>query len=519
MPGRNLRMAQRTLRVPVVNLTGEIIPEGAVAFDRSGEAFPGVVPVVPATEETTLFGIITQPLPPSTYGDAVVSGVVEVTLENGADATHAAPGSDGKLQSADGGRAEILFYDAENSRALLLLGAGGGESAIPAYRGMFKVDRKIELVPVEPEPGQTETEFVPVEYLAIFNGEHPNETDPDTAPPAGFIDSADFPVSFRKIPLENINVFGTSTGFKTFDVLLLFKPFVTDFAPVLAVRSGNSFYSINADGTLTRMNDNGYFQQVVLAQVTVARESWSEPFRFDSVAQIYNGFAVSSGVNRNTPFFALINPEGTMIFIRGGSVIFPDGMTAELPDTEIPVSGVYTYIYLSISRAPQSHIAEFTATPGTTLYDNKDWRNIRVASFRISNDYGPIDNAQSLTDDVETSWNYVYGGKFRALDQSVYDKFGNTENFNVLMQGGTVRFGRVAMTVPDMIVNDPTSIYVVSELTEGSERSWFVTTDPGTVGETTEVTECAYIGKSSGGAYFTYYIDERDISINDRWSR
>ena len=165
MPGRNLRMVPRTLRVPVVNLTGEIIPEGAVAFDRSGEAFPGVVPVVPATEETTLFGIITQPLPPSTYGDAVVSGVVEVTLENGADATHAAPGSDGKLQSADGGRAEILFYDAENSRALLLLGAGGGESAIPAYNGYFTIIDASEY----DEEGNVTGFFVQVVY-----GMHPD---------------------------------------------------------------------------------------------------------------------------------------------------------------------------------------------------------------------------------------------------------------------------------------------------------------------------------------------------------
>ncbi len=128
-PGKSFRFGVRTLRMPVYNSGAATLPAGAVAFGPNNGFQEDAIPVIALSDPDALYGILTEPLEPNAYGDAIVAGVAAVRLSAAlpAGTKFVEPGDGGSFKAASGGRAQVIASQG-NTALVLLGGAGAGAS-------------------------------------------------------------------------------------------------------------------------------------------------------------------------------------------------------------------------------------------------------------------------------------------------------------------------------------------------------------------------------------------------------
>lgn len=126
-PGKSFRFGVRTLRIPVYNSGAATLPAGAVAFGPNSGFQEDAIPVIALSDPDALYGILTEPLEPNAYGDAIVAGVAAVRLSAAlpAGTKFVEPGDGGSFKAASGGRAQVIA--SQGNTALVLLGGAGAE--------------------------------------------------------------------------------------------------------------------------------------------------------------------------------------------------------------------------------------------------------------------------------------------------------------------------------------------------------------------------------------------------------
>ncbi len=126
-PGKSFRFGVRTLRMPVYNSGAATLPAGAVAFGPNNGFQEDAIPVIALSDPDALYGILTEPLEPNAYGDAIVAGVAAVRLSAAlpAGTKFVEPGDGGSFKAASGGRAQVIA--SQGNTALVLLGGAGAE--------------------------------------------------------------------------------------------------------------------------------------------------------------------------------------------------------------------------------------------------------------------------------------------------------------------------------------------------------------------------------------------------------
>ncbi len=128
-PGKSFRFGVRTLRIPVYNSGAATLPAGAVAFGPNSGFQEDAIPVIALSDPDALYGILTEPLEPNAYGDAIVAGVAAVRLSAAlpAGTKFVEPGDGGSFKAASGGRAQVIA--SQGNTALVLLGGAGAGAA------------------------------------------------------------------------------------------------------------------------------------------------------------------------------------------------------------------------------------------------------------------------------------------------------------------------------------------------------------------------------------------------------
>ena len=100
-----------------------------MAFGPNSGFQEDAIPVIALSDPDALYGILTEPLEPNAYGDAIVAGVAAVRLSAAlpAGTKFVEPGDGGSFKAASGGRAQVIASQG-NTALVLLGGAGAGAS-------------------------------------------------------------------------------------------------------------------------------------------------------------------------------------------------------------------------------------------------------------------------------------------------------------------------------------------------------------------------------------------------------